>query len=95
METALSTAYYSCFYAIHSKLALLGMMAKSHKQVGIEFRRHYIKTNLMAKRFSRTLALLAQWRETVDYVPLPQIDFPKAKELVTMAEEFVTTLLAL
>lgn len=95
LETALSTAYYSCFYAIHAKLAVLGVMASSHKQTGIEFRRHFIKTGLMDKKFSKTLALLSQWRETVDYTPLPDVDSKKAKELVALAEEFVTTLRSL
>lgn len=95
LETALSTAYYSCFYAIHSKLAFLGIIAKSHKQAGIEFRRQYVKTGLMDKKFSRALNLLSEWRETVDYVPLPDVDPQKAKELVAMAEEFVVTLLGI
>lgn len=95
LESAVSTAYYACFYAIHSQLAKQGVMAKSHKQVGIEFRKQYIKTGLMDKKFSKILTLLSQWRERVDYIPLPEVDPQKAKELLAMAEEFVDTLLNL
>ena len=93
LETAASTAYYSCFYAIHAKLAALGITTKSHKQVGIEFRRHFIKTGKMDKKFSNYWSLLFQWRSTVDYIALPSINEEKAKELVDMAKDFVTTLL--
>lgn len=94
LETALSTAYYSCFYAIHAQLARLGVCAKSHKQVGIEFRRNFIKTRRLDKKYSQILNLLFQWRETADYVALPHIEKGKASDLVKMAEDFVTTVLA-
>lgn len=90
---AVSTAYYSCFYAIHSQLAKRGILTKSHKQTGIEFRRQFIKTNLMDKKYSKIWATLSQWRLTADYSPHPSIDETKAKELVAMADEFVNTLL--
>lgn len=93
LETAASTAYYSCFYAIHAQLARLGIPVKSHKQAGIEFRRHFIRTNLLDKKYSQTWTELSKWRSTVDYTALPSIDKAKAKELVEIAEDFVTSLL--
>lgn len=93
LETAVSTAYYSCFYAIHSQLARLGVMAKSHKQAGIEFRRHFIRTNKMDKKFSKIWAELSKWRLTADYTAMPVIDKNKAMELVEQADDFIETLL--
>ena len=95
LETAASTAYYSCFYSVHSQLARLGVMASSHKQAGIEFRRHFVRTNLLDKKYSRVWSDLSKWRSLVDYTALPIIDMAKAKELVEGAEDFVTTLLAI
>lgn len=93
LETAASTAYYSCFYAVHAQLARLGIAAKSHKQIGIQFRRHFIKTKKMDVKYSRIWATLAQWRSEVDYTALPPIDEEKAKQLVQMARNFVNILL--
>lgn len=93
LETAVSTAYYSCFYAIHSQLARLGVLAKSHKQAGIEFRRHFVRTNKMDKKYSKIWTELSKWRLTADYVATPVIDQTKAENLVQMAEDFVSTLL--
>ena len=93
LETAASTAYYACFYAIHSQLARLGVLAGSHKQAGVEFRRHFILNNLLDKKYSRFWTELSKWRQTVDYTALPVIDEEKGKELVDMAEDFVMVLL--
>lgn len=93
LETAASTAYYSCFYAIHSQLARLGVSAKSHKQAGIEFRRHFVRTKLLDKKYSKIWTELSKWRSTVDYTAIPLIDQAKAKELVAMAQDFIGALL--
>lgn len=93
LETAASTAYYSCFYAIHSQLARIGLPISSHKQAGIEFRRRFIRDGKLDKKYSRIWTELSKWRSTVDYTALPVIDNAKAKELVSMADDFVSALL--
>ncbi len=95
LETVVSTAYYSCFYAIHSQLARLGILAKSHKQAGIEFRRHFIRTNKMDKKYSKIWTELSKWRLTADYTAIPVIDKNKAAELLDQAGDFVDTLLVI
>lgn len=92
LETAVSTAYYSCFYAIHSQLALLGVLARSHKQTGIEFRRHFIRTKKMDKRYSKIWTELSKWRLTADYTATPVINKSKATELVEQACDFIDAL---
>lgn len=94
VETAVSTAYYSCFYAIHSQLARLGVLAKSHKQAGIQFRRYFVRTGKMDKKYSKIWTELPKWRLTADYTAGPVIDRTKAEELLAQACEFVQTLLA-
>ncbi|MBI2346905.1 MAG: HEPN domain-containing protein [Deltaproteobacteria bacterium] len=93
-ETAVSRAYYACFYAIHSRLEELGETAGSHKQVGILFRKHFIKTKRIDVKLSRMLRELSNWRMEADYAPTPALNQALAANLVASAEEFVTTLLA-
>jgi len=93
LETSVSTAYYACYYAVYSRLAALGIKAASHKQVGIQFRRHFIKTKKLLPTFSDTWQKLFKWRMEVDYAPVPDINLEKATSLVQQAEEFVTSLL--
>lgn len=93
LESAISTAYYSCFYAIHSQLAGRGTEASSHKQTGIQFRRLFIKSKKLPARFSETWQKLSEWRMEADYDSSPDIDGHRALELVELAEEFVKELL--
>jgi len=93
LESAVSTAYYSCCYAIHSQLASRGIEASSHKQAGIQFRRLFIKSKKLPAQFSETWQQLSEWRMEADYDSSPDIDDPRAQELVQLAEEFITELL--
>lgn len=93
LESAVSTAYYSCFYAVHAQLARLGIEAGSHKQTGIEFRRHFIKNKKLPAKLSETWQKLSESRMEADYLAVPEIDLEKAKELIGLAEEFVAQVL--
>ncbi|MBI5299753.1 MAG: HEPN domain-containing protein [Deltaproteobacteria bacterium] len=93
LDSTVSKSYYACFYAVHARLAALGILAGTHKQTGIQLRRHFIKTKLMETKYSDIFRELAKWRLIADYTALPPIDEKKAQELVAMAEDFVTTLL--
>ena len=93
LESAVSTAYYGCFYAIHSRLAQSGIEVSSHKQVGIQFRRLYIKTKKLPVRFSTILQKLSEWRMGAVYDSAPDIDETRAAELVQLAGEFIATVL--
>lgn len=94
-ETAVSTAYYACFYAVNARLARLGIEASSHKQVGIQFRRFFIRTKRLPAHFSETWQQLFKWRMEVDYAPVPRVDRARATQLLGLAEEFVTQTLAI
>lgn len=91
LESAVSTAYYACFYAVSSRFSEMGVAVSSHKQAGIQFRRHFIMNKKMEVRFSETWQKLSDWRMEVDYSPTPDIDKAKAAELVLSAEKFVET----
>lgn len=94
-ETAVSRAYYACFYAIHSRLEEMGDVAGSHKQVGILFRKYFIKTGLLDKKYSVILRELSDWRMDADYSPLPEISSEKAHDLIAKAEDFVKKIIAI
>lgn len=94
IETAVSRSYYACYYAIHSRLEKKGERAGSHKQTGILFRKLFIKTGIVDKRYSTILRELSDWRMDVDYAPVPEVDKETAIKLVDKATDFVKTLLA-
>ena len=94
LETAVSRAYYACFYAVHSRLAALKAVAMSHKRTGILFRKYFIATGEIDKRFNATWSALQEHRMDADYAAVPSLDPERAKKLVSQAREFVEGLLA-
>lgn len=94
-EACISRAYYACFYAIHVQLAARGIEASSHKQTGIEFRRLFIKTGRLDKRYSDILEELSSSRMDADYDAFPVSDRDLTQALLKRATDFVQTVLSL
>lgn len=91
-ETAISRAYYACYYAIHAQLEALGETAGSHKQTGIVFRALFIKSGRLGKKYSVIYRTLSESRMDADYSPTPNVTHAKAVELVAAAQDFVSAL---
>jgi len=90
---AISRAYYACFYAVSLLLLQEGMEVKTHKQLGIEFRKRYIKTKKLDKRFSRILEQLFDARMLTDYDATINLEEKQVAHLIKLAEEFVSGIL--
>lgn len=86
---AISRAYYACFYAINYLLFQEGIEVKTHKQVAIEFRKRFIKTNKLDKKFSRILDQLFNTRMLSDYDATIELEEEQVVHLIKLAEEFV------
>lgn len=92
---AVSLTYYAVFYAITALLLQEGMVAHKHKQLGIEFRRHFIKTKRLPMKYSELLHELYEARQTADYDAVPNIPEEKVGAMLNEAKDFVSVLLAL
>lgn len=92
---AVSLVYYAVFYAITALLLKEGVVAHKHKQLGIEFRRYFIKTKRLPQKYSELLQELYKARQTADYDAIPNIREERVGELLKEAKEFVDVLLAL
>ena len=86
---AVSRAYYACFYAITALLLREGVETKTHKQLAIEFRKQFIKTGKMDKKFSRILDQLFNTRMLSDYEAIIDLEKEEVERLTALAEEFV------
>lgn len=86
---AISRAYYAVFYAITAALLANGTETRSHKQLGIQFRKQFIKTKKVPQKFSPLLEELFQARQAADYDAIPEMDSSEVQHLVKSAAEFV------
>ncbi|OGQ47779.1 MAG: hypothetical protein A3H42_01780 [Deltaproteobacteria bacterium RIFCSPLOWO2_02_FULL_46_8] len=86
---AISRAYYAAFYAVTAALLAKDVKVQKHKQLGIEFRRHFIKTGTLSKKYSEILEELFQARQNADYDAIPEITETRVRELIEEAKDFV------
>lgn len=92
---AVSLSYYAVFYAITAVLLERGIKVRKHKQLGIQFRKNFIKTGILPKKYSSFLDELFNARQTADYDAVPNIEQEAVPKLLNSAKEFVAVLLAL
>lgn len=90
---AISRAYYALFYTATAVLLEKGITVHRHKQLGIEFRKHFIKTKELPKKYGEILEELFQARQTADYDAIPEISEARVGELLKEAKDFIQTLL--
>lgn len=90
---AVSRAYYAIFYAMTAVLLEKGLTVHSHRQLGIEFRKHFIKTKELSPKYGEILEELFQARQSADYDAIPEITEKRVGELLKEAKDFVGALL--
>lgn len=88
-KSAVNRAYYAVFHAMRSVLAFDEIDMKHHSGVIAEFRRLYIKTQKIDKRFSEIISLLFDIRTDSDYDDFFSIEKEEANEQIKNAELFL------
>lgn len=91
---AASRCYFSCFYAMKFQLDKRNIVSSSHKQTAVEFRKHFIKTGILDKKYSKMLTKLVKIREASDYDLLWTINNESIKDLFEITKDFVNKVLS-
>lgn len=89
LEAANNRAYYACYHAISSVLALEPIAFKRHKDTLAYFNKHYVHAGIFPKDIGRKLHNIKEVREESDYEDFYIVDKNETKEFVEFAEEFV------
>jgi len=93
-DFASSRAYYAAFYAMEAILLTKGLSFSKHGGVIAAFNRHFIKTGVFPKEFSKLVSRLFRERQTGDYEFDLSIEENEAKEDVRLAEKVVRAIMA-
>jgi hypothetical protein len=89
----LSSLYYAYFHIIKALLYTKGFDPKTHEGVYSMLNLHFIRYNVLEKKFSRLFEKLHKSREVADYDPIaPKFD---KKDADTFANEFTELTLEL
>ena len=91
-KIASTRTYYAIFHAMRAVLALDGVDMKHHSGVISEFRKRYLKTEIIDRRLSVTISELFDLRTDCDYDDFFVISKEDAKNAVEKADEFVKTI---
>lgn len=95
-ESAANRLYYALFHATNALLALKGAASNRHRGVKTLFDMHYIKTDIMDKKYSKLYNTVLEVREDSDYEDFYIIDkaevdtnFIQVKEFIDYADVFI------
>ena len=66
-KTVANRSYYAVFSAMRAVLALDSFDSKKHSGIIAEFRRRYLKTEILPKELSQTIDSLVEIRQGSDY----------------------------
>lgn len=88
-KSAANRSYYAVFHAMRAVLAFDQVDMKHHSGVISEFRRRYIKTDILDKKLSPIIAALFDVRTNSDYDDFFVVSKPQVRQQVQDAEYFV------
>ena len=86
---ATTRTYYAVFHAMRAVLALDGVDMKHHSGIISEFRKRYLKTEIIDRKLSATISELYDLRTDCDYDDFFIISKEDTKNAVRKADEFV------
>lgn len=91
-NTAVNRSYYAAFHAIKAIEITDGFDSKKHSGLLSHFRQSYIKSGIIAEKYSETLKSLSQLRNDSDYNIVIKITLEEAEIQYKNAMDFVTAI---
>ena len=93
-KSAANRSYYAIFNAMRAELALLSEDYKSHQAVISSFRKHFLKTEVLDKNFSKIITQLFDVRTQSDYDDHYVISKEEVTAQVESAKIFVNAIVS-
>ena len=88
-KTVDNRSYYAVFPAMRAVLALDGFDSKKHSGIIAEFRRLYLKTEILPKELSETIDSLVEVRQGSDYDDFYIASKEESEQQISVADEFI------
>lgn len=88
-DSAMSRAYYGCFYVAQALLLSRGLAFGRHGQVIAQYGLHFARTGLLDTRFHALLSRAFGLRQGADYEASAVIDTQQVIEVIRQGREFL------
>ena len=89
-KTVANRSYYAVFSAMRAVLALDGIDSKKHSGIIAEFRKNYLKTEILPKTLSPMIDALVEIRQVSDYDDFYIVSKEEVCEQLENAKVFVS-----
>lgn len=89
-KTVANRSYYAVFSAMRAVLALNGFDSKKHSGIIAEFRKNYLKTELLPKELSPMIDGLVEARQGSDYDDFYIISKEEVEEQLENSKKFIS-----
>lgn len=89
-KTVANRSYYAVFYAMRAVLALDGIDSKKHSGIIAEFRKNYLKTEILPKTLSPMIDALVEIRQGSDYDDFYVVSKDEVCEQLENAKVFIS-----
>ena len=88
-NSSVNRLYYSAFYIISALLLKFGYSSSKHTGVRALFIQHFIKKELIPKKYGKLYNLLFDFRSESDYSDLFYAEKKQVEELIPQAKELI------
>lgn len=88
-KTVANRSYYAIFSAMRAVLALDGFDSKKHSGIIAEFRKNYLKTEILPKELSQMIDALVEIRQSSDYDDFYIVSKEEVHEQLQNAKAFI------
>ena len=88
-KTVANRSYYAVFSAMRAVLALDGFDSKKHSGIIAEFRKNYLKTEILPKELSPVIDALVEIRQGSDYDDFYIVSIEEVNEQLENAKVFI------
>lgn len=88
-RASVNRIYYACFYAATAALLSKRMQYSKHTAIIANFDRHFIKSGLLPRDYSKTLHLAFNERQEDDYKPFAEPEPELVQNLSSQARQMV------
>ena len=88
-NSCVNRLYYACFYIVSALLLDIDIQPKTHKGIKINFLNHFVKTDMINKKYGKFYSDLHDWRGEVDYADFVDFNKDMVLPLIPDTEKFI------
>lgn len=89
LEGALSRSYYAMFTTARALLATKDLDSKKHVGIISLFNQHFVKAEIVSKKWGKALALARSYREESDYADYVCLSLEEVEDQILQTQCFI------